>query len=404
MKILIITPEPATPLKPRVFRFAQILASHHEVTVASIEEIPGRTVSSPIKTFAQKILQEKSIKSVILKVDWYSSYRWIPKNLLSGFPARVALYNADSLKSQAAKLIERLAPDIVHIDRARTFPLLENHPIPKIVDFTDPVGWLTNRIALESHGLKARLLALEAGRIWQYESRLLLSGVQGICASELAVRVFKRRLGDEIAMQMVPVPMQPKLTDPKPIHLNTGHPRLCFSGNLNYPPNVYGINDFVMKHWRAIRNAIPTASLMIVGSRPTRSVLALQEFEGITLYCNVPDVRSYHFASDISIAPLQTCAGFSNKIVDAATDARLPVIASPMTVIGLPRSIAKQVLIAKTTDDWIYCIQKLREDTAFRETYRNRLLKTIQMELNEDNIRHILEDIYRERIARPSSE
>lgn len=122
--------------------------------------------------------------------------------------------------------------------------------------------------------------------------------------------------------------------------------RIVFCGALDRAANIDAALWFADAIFPLIRAAIPDAECWLVGARPDPRVLTLQARAGITVTGYVPDLRPYHAAARVVIAPTRVPAGNLIKIMDGLAAGR-PVIATSIA----NRGIAAPVVRAADTPD-----------------------------------------------------
>jgi sugar transferase (PEP-CTERM/EpsH1 system associated) len=127
---------------------------------------------------------------------------------------------------------------------------------------------------------------------------------------------------------------------------------VVFCGVMNYPPNAAAARLLAADVWPFVRRRHPDATLTIVGSHPTRAVLALANAaQGIVVTGAVPDVRPYLWSAAIAAAPIVTARGIQNKVLEAVA-AGLPTVVTPNIMDALP----SQVTAACTSADGVNAI------------------------------------------------
>ena len=118
----------------------------------------------------------------------------------------------------------------------------------------------------------------------------------------------------------------------KPVE--TAHPLIVFTGQMDYRPNIEAVTDFARDVLPVIRAANANAQFAIVGRNPAVEVRALGERPDVTVTGEVPDVRPWLAAADVVVAPLGIARGIQNKVLEAMAMAR-PVVASPQAAEGI---------------------------------------------------------------------
>ena len=117
-------------------------------------------------------------------------------------------------------------------------------------------------------------------------------------------------------------------------------PRLLFTGQMDYPPNV----DAVCWFAQAVLPRVPGARFIVAGRHPDRRVQALAG-ERVTVTGAVDDMRRWLAAADIVVAPLRIARGIQNKVLEAMAMAR-PVIASPAAFEGIEAEAGRELAVA----------------------------------------------------------
>ncbi|HTU10929.1 MAG TPA: TIGR03087 family PEP-CTERM/XrtA system glycosyltransferase [Allosphingosinicella sp.] len=122
-------------------------------------------------------------------------------------------------------------------------------------------------------------------------------------------------------------------------------PRIVFTGQMNYRPNVEAVTDFAEQVFPRLRAARPELDFAIVGRRPPAAVEALAARPGITVTGDVPDVRPWLASADIVVAPLQIARGIQNKVLEAMAMGRA-VVASPGAYEGIDALPGRDLMVA----------------------------------------------------------
>lgn len=394
MKILIVTPEPATALKPRVFRFAKLLARHHSVHLAFAEDLVGRGVPPAIRQASDVDLRLAGVTLHPLPVRWWQEGPRVISNLLRGYPLRVSLYALASLRAQVREVALCIRPDVVHVDRERAFSMAGTVDTPTVVDLADPVGWYFEQRAVRASLPRSYLCAMEAERLWGFEEQIAQFTTAVAFASDFGARTFRSRVRTgRVAVVFNPLPESPAIVACETNFLNGG-PSICFAGNLYYPPNVEAISRFCVDCWPAILDRIPSATLHIAGSRPSRAVRALERVAGVFVHANPTRMRSILGRCHIAVAPLTLCAGFPNKIVDAVVEGDLAVVASPAARLGLPDAVRERLHTASCPSEWAECISRFWEDPVARHEHVCALRAAMQSSLSDELVLAQLEAFY----------
>lgn len=126
----------------------------------------------------------------------------------------------------------------------------------------------------------------------------------------------------------------PAIAFPEPRMVASGSPRIVFTGQMDYAPNVAAATRAIERVLPLVRESCPGASLHIVGRNPPPALLALGECEGVEVWGRVDDIRPWLRAADIALIPLEIARGVQNKVLEAMAMG-LPVVLSPGAATGI---------------------------------------------------------------------
>ncbi len=140
---------------------------------------------------------------------------------------------------------------------------------------------------------------------------------------------------------------------------------IVFTGAMDYRANVDAVLNFVSDVWPKIREAIPHATLAVVGARPAKSIQALDQKAGITVTGRVDDVRPWLKQAQLVVAPMRVARGIQNKVLEGMAMAR-PVVASPEAVVGITVRNGEAICIGRSAAETVELIIRLMNDPAER--------------------------------------
>jgi glycosyltransferase involved in cell wall biosynthesis len=117
---------------------------------------------------------------------------------------------------------------------------------------------------------------------------------------------------------------------------------------MSYQPNAAAAVWLAQHVWPRVRAAHPDATLVLVGTNPTRQVrdLAGQD-RSIEVTGSVADVKPFLWQSAVSVAPLFVARGLQNKVLEAAA-AGLPTVVTSAVMNGLPADVLPACVVADT--------------------------------------------------------
>ncbi|HNN55945.1 MAG TPA: TIGR03087 family PEP-CTERM/XrtA system glycosyltransferase [Novosphingobium sp.] len=191
-----------------------------------------------------------------------------------------------------------------------------------------PMRWVNAR--------EGRLLAAEEARLVGRSSKTLL-----ISAEEAAL--LRARLSPELACGGAVDVLRngidseyfdPAMVCPEPRLLDFPGPRLIFTGQMDYPPNVAAATRVIERILPAIRKRFPEASFHIVGRSPPESLAERSGGNGVHVWGGVDDMRCWLAGADLALVPLEIARGVQNKVLEAMA-MRLAVVLTPGAATGI---------------------------------------------------------------------
>lgn len=190
-----------------------------------------------------------------------------------------------------------------------------------------PMGWV--------HGREARLLSAEEARLASHaDVSLLISRAEadlfthrlGVLSRKVRVEVLGNGIDSEF--------FDPGQVGPECRLAAMPGPRLIFTGQMDYQPNVAAVIRAVRHILPQIQARHPEASFHIVGRNPTDAVKALEAVAGVHVWGRVDDIRPWLKASDMALVPLDIARGVQNKVLEAMA-MELPVVLTGAAANGI---------------------------------------------------------------------
>ncbi len=142
-------------------------------------------------------------------------------------------------------------------------------------------------------------------------------------------------------------------------------PRIVFTGAMDYYPNAEACVWFAQQIFPAIRRAYPNAKFLIVGSKPTPQVVALEHLPGVMVTGFVDDVRPYLAAAKVCVIPLRIARGVQNKALEAMAAGRA-VIATQDVITGVGATAGEHLLLARDEPEFIASVLQILRDDELR--------------------------------------
>ncbi len=256
--------------------------------------------------------------------------------------------------SKALRLKIEAILESVPIDRIITFssPMAEyvrtvDH-IPKLMDFVDLDSEKWGAYAEYQPFPFAMLYRMEARRLKLYEEAIAKEFNQSVFISSEEADVFRNRVpGRPVAV--VPNGVDLEFFCPSGVSNTEGSdegipPTIVFTAAMDYFPNIDGAQFFCEKIFPRIIDAVPGVRFVIVGRKPTPTVLQLARTGIVEVTGTVPDVRPYLAHASLAVAPLRIARGVQNKILEAMAMG-LPVVGTLNAFQGIAATIEDGIRI-----------------------------------------------------------
>ena len=155
-----------------------------------------------------------------------------------------------------------------------------------------------------------------------------------------------RALGNGIDSQL----FDPAAVKPAPELMACDGPRLIFTGQMDYLPNVDAAMRVARRILPLIRTRMPTATFHVVGRNPVDQLLGCNGVDGCHVWGSVPDIRNWLRAADLALVPLEIARGIQNKVLEAMAMG-LPVVLTSAAATGIDATDGKHFAVADSDED-----------------------------------------------------
>jgi glycosyltransferase involved in cell wall biosynthesis len=155
-------------------------------------------------------------------------------------------------------------------------------------------------------------------------------------------------------------------------------PELVFFGNLGYFHNVSAAELTAREVLPLVREAVPGASLRLVGARPAPAVTSLASLPGVTVTGEVPAMAPELHRAAVAVLPLQSGSGIKNKVLEAFASGT-PVVSNALGVQGVEGAEpGTHYLVGETPAELAAAAVRLIEDGKLRLALARRGLELVQ--------------------------
>jgi glycosyltransferase involved in cell wall biosynthesis len=137
---------------------------------------------------------------------------------------------------------------------------------------------------------------------------------------------------------------------------------MVFTGSMDWIPNEDAVRYCLHEILPRIRQAIPEATLTVVGRNPPPALKALGAREpGVIVTGGVDDVRPYMERAALFLVPLRIGGGTRLKIFEAMAMG-LPVVSTRVGAEGLPVTNGRDIVLADSPEDFATAAIQLLTD------------------------------------------
>ncbi|HIH93275.1 TPA: glycosyltransferase family 4 protein [Methanosarcina acetivorans] len=181
------------------------------------------------------------------------------------------------------------------------------------------------------------------------------------------------------------------------------HPNLLFMGNLTYPPNEFGIKNYLEHVHPLIKKKFQSIKLYIMGKNCPNWLNDYSKTDNsVEIIGFVEDVRPYISNSDVCIAPLMSGSGTRLKILEYMAMSK-PVVSTTIGAEGLEISDNKDILIADEWPKFASLIISLLEDEELSSRIGMNARKLVEARYDWKKLTETQINVYKKLIAYNSS-
>jgi sugar transferase (PEP-CTERM/EpsH1 system associated) len=211
---------------------------------------------------------------------------------------------------------------------------------------------------------KALYSWLQAGKLRRFEA-LACRAYDRVVAVSPDDRRALEHIAPQARITVVPNGLDTEEYAPLEAQAPPGPPRVVFTGQMGYRPNVDAVQWFCEAIWPLIQARVPEVQFQIVGRDPPPQVQALGEHPGIEVTGAVPDDRPYIGHADVYVLPMRFGGGIRFKLLQALSMGRA-VVSTPLGAEGVEGLLDRKHLFlaeaaAAFADDVVHLLSQPEE-------------------------------------------
>jgi len=130
---------------------------------------------------------------------------------------------------------------------------------------------------------------------------------------------------------------------------------ILFIGGFRHLPNIDAMVWFCHEIWPLVRQRLPEANFLIVGSHPTPEVQALADIAGVRLLGHVKNIDPVFAGVRLSVAPIRFGAGLKGKVV-TSLGYGVPVVGTRIAFEGMELRDNEHVIFADDAASFVDAI------------------------------------------------
>jgi glycosyltransferase involved in cell wall biosynthesis len=157
---------------------------------------------------------------------------------------------------------------------------------------------------------------------------------------------------------------------------------LIFLGGDDHVPNRHGLNWFITKCWKDLKNKYPALQLRVIGKWSDANKELYNAYPNITFAGFVEDLGKV-IQNGIFIVPIYIGSGMRMKIIDAVAYGT-PIVTTTIGVEGFTLKNERDCLVANNPDDFVQQIKRVMNDEALANTLIKNATQTLSDEHSYD--------------------
>lgn len=286
--------------------------------------------------------------------------------LFSRAPLTRANFYSARLSAKVREMIEKECFDLIFIFCSSMAQYAEHHQnIPKIIDFVDVDSEKWQQYALYARPPMQWIYQLESRRLRAYETELAQTCQHGFLVSAKETEDFQRIVSKALPLTPIINGVDSDFFQPstEPYEPNN----LVFTGAMDYFANIEAVLYFALRILPLIQDSVPEIKFVIVGSNPSKEVIALAKSTPNILVTGYVDrVQPYVTGSSVFVAPMRIARGLQNKILEAMAMG-VPVVTSPLGYEGIIATPARDLFVESEPEQFAAKVVLLIKDPELRQ-------------------------------------
>lgn len=270
--------------------------------------------------------------------------------LFKGFPIQTGFF----FNSKISRFLKKQRGKQLLGITFRAVPYLQ-HEKNFLIDFVDCYSLNYRNESVNGNILKRCIYKLENIKIAKVEKFLVQNCKKGYIINNRD----KEELSKLIPLAESKISVLPNLFLKKKVALKSAISlNLLFVGDLDYLPNRFGLEKFLIHIFPKIKETFPTIMLHIVGSGKRIYWLKHLINNNIKYHGYIKDLNSVYQLADIIINPIISGSGTQNKLIEGIAYGKLILSSSYGAQCLIGYNVPKLVDVCDSSDHYIKAISK----------------------------------------------
>jgi glycosyltransferase involved in cell wall biosynthesis len=346
---------------------------------------------------ATNFFREQGI--AVRTVDWSpppksgaAFYARLAANLLSPLPYSAASHDSRPLRQALREHAASHPVDLWHCEwtpYVQAVRGLTNGRRLVVAHNVESVIW-RRYYETEPHPLRRWYVGRQWRKFERFERRVMgevdrAVAVSGLDADRLR-RDFGARQVDVVENGVDPAYFRPENAQREPA-------RLLFLGSLDWRPNLDGVRLLLDKVFPAVRAAVPSARLCLVGRHPPAWLKQASEAPGVELHADLPDVRPQLSRCGMMVVPLRIGGGSRLKILEALAT-NTPVVSTRVGAEGLELEPERHLTVVEDVEDLSEAIIRAVREPAVMASQAERGREAVLRRYGWDSLAEQLDRVW----------
>ncbi|WP_374527833.1 TIGR03087 family PEP-CTERM/XrtA system glycosyltransferase [Novosphingobium sp.] len=264
--------------------------------------------------------------------------------VVTGKPISLTAFDSPAIRDYVARILRERPIGAIYVFSGQMGQYVPANFAGRVVfDCVDVDSAKFEAYAAAGHLPMRWVNAREGRKLGMEEARLAARSDVTLLVSDEEAALFRARLSPELAVTREVRALRNgidadffdrQLVEPAQDMRACPGPRLIFTGQMDYAPNIAAARRAIERLLPVIRQVHPGASFHVVGRNPPADLLACHGKGGAHVWGGVPDIREWLAAADLALVPLEIARGVQNKVLEAMAMG-LPAVLSDGAATGI---------------------------------------------------------------------